>query len=149
MVCLRISAKRSLHSTGRPFIATREAIHSMSARGLPDYWSLLKPQPRSDPQIGVFSVEREALGGLLSHAIEPWMRGAPQSWFSVLICLISARNSISIRGRPPREFDFQRQKRRKPARCHRTSVSGWTIVTTSRINGNHRYIWTRNQRRCS
>src|ERR1700720_4892694 len=58
------------------------------------------------------------------------MRGAPQSWFSVLICLISARNSISIRGRPPREFDFQRQKRRKPARCQCTSVSGRTIVTT-------------------
>src|ERR1700686_2919013 len=74
------------------------------------------------------------------------MRGAPQSWFSVLICLISARNSISIRGRPPREFDFQRQKRRKPVRCQCTSVSGRTIVTTSRINGNHRYIWTRNQR---
>jgi hypothetical protein len=37
------------------------------------------------------------------------MRGAPQSWFSVLICRISARNSVSIRGRPPREFDFQRQ----------------------------------------
>jgi hypothetical protein len=34
---------------------------------------------------------------------------SPQSWFSVLICRISARNSISIRGRPPREFDFQRQ----------------------------------------
>ncbi len=62
MVCLRISAKRSLHSAGRPFIATREAIHSMSARGLPDYWSLLKPQPRSDPQIGVFSVEGPPLG---------------------------------------------------------------------------------------
>jgi hypothetical protein len=78
MVCLRISAKRSLHSAGRPFIATREAIHSMSARGLPDYWSLLKPQPRSDPQVGVSSVQREALatwsrltlGGLLSHAID-------------------------------------------------------------------------------
>ena len=28
---------------------------------------------------------------------------------SVLICRISARNSISMRGRPPREFDFQRQ----------------------------------------
>ena len=27
-----------------------------------------------------------------------------------------------------------------------TSVSGWTIVTTVRIDGNHRYIWTRNQR---
>jgi hypothetical protein len=29
------------------------------------------------------------------------MRGAPQSWFSVLICRISARNSISICGRLP------------------------------------------------
>jgi hypothetical protein len=28
------------------------------------------------------------------------MRGAPQSWFCVLICRISARNSISTRGRP-------------------------------------------------
>jgi len=28
---------------------------------------------------------------------------------TVLISRISARNSISIRGRPPREFDFQRQ----------------------------------------
>jgi hypothetical protein len=76
-------------------------------------------------------------------AVNAWRT---QSWFSVLICLISARNSISIRGRPPREFDFERQKRRKPARCQCTSVSGRTIVTTSRINGNHRYIWTRNQR---
>jgi hypothetical protein len=71
---------------------------------------------------------------------------APQSWFSVQICLISARNSISIRGRPPREFDFQRQKWRKPARCQYTSVSGRTIVTASRINRNHRYIWMKNQR---
>jgi len=29
------------------------------------------------------------------------MRGAPQSKFSVLICLISARNPASIGGRPP------------------------------------------------
>jgi hypothetical protein len=29
------------------------------------------------------------------------MRGAPQSWFSVLICLISARNSISFAGALP------------------------------------------------
>jgi len=33
-----------------------------------------------------------------------------------------------------REFDFQRQLRRKPARCNRTSVSGRTIVTTVRID---------------
>src|SRR5216684_7990705 len=37
-----------------------------------------------------------------SLSSSPWIRGAPQSWFSVLICRISARNSISIRGRPPR-----------------------------------------------
>jgi hypothetical protein len=29
------------------------------------------------------------------------MRGAPQSWYAVLICLITARNSISMRGHPP------------------------------------------------
>src|SRR5258706_10809969 len=34
------------------------------------------------------------------------MRGAPQSTFSVLICRISARNSISIRGRPPPRVRF-------------------------------------------
>jgi hypothetical protein len=37
------------------------------------------------------------------------MRGAPQSQFSVLICRISARNSASIGGRPPRRRDFHRQ----------------------------------------
>jgi hypothetical protein len=32
--------------------------------------------------------------------------------------------SVAILGRPPRERDFQRQYRRKPARCQRTRVSG-------------------------
>src|ERR1700716_59721 len=35
-----------------------------------------------------------------SLSSSPWMRGAPQSKFSVLICRISARNSASIGGRP-------------------------------------------------
>src|SRR3954454_17938803 len=56
------------------------------------------------------------------------MRGAPHSGLSTLIRRISARRSASICGRPPRERDFQRQYRRKPARCHRTRVSGRTIV---------------------
>jgi hypothetical protein len=34
------------------------------------------------------------------------MRGAPQSWFSVLICRINARSSVSICGRPPCGRDF-------------------------------------------
>src|ERR1035438_445303 len=36
-----------------------------------------------------------------SLSSSPWMRGAPQSGFSMLIRRISARNSVSIRGRPP------------------------------------------------
>jgi hypothetical protein len=46
------------------------------------------------------------------------------SGFSTLIRRINARSSASTRGRPPNERNFQRQYRRKPARCQRTSVSG-------------------------
>jgi hypothetical protein len=42
----------------------------------------------------------------------------------MLIRRINARRSDSIRGRPPRVPDFQRQYLRKPARCQRTTVSG-------------------------
>src|SRR5664279_1296913 len=35
-----------------------------------------------------------------SLSSSPWMRGAPQSGFSMLICRISARRSVSICGRP-------------------------------------------------
>src|SRR5438034_7236741 len=70
------------------------------------------------------------------------MRGAPHSGFSTLIRRISARRSASIFGRPPRERDFQRQYRRKPARCQRTRVSGRMIVMALRIDGNHRYSMT-------
>ena len=44
-----------------------------------------------------------------SLSSSPWIRGAPQSWFSVLICRINALSSVSIRGRPPSGRDFQRQ----------------------------------------
>ena len=63
-----------------------------------------------------------------------------------LIRRISARSSPSIFGRPPRERDFHRQYRRKPARCQRTRVSGRTIVMALRTDGNHRYSVTKNKR---
>src|SRR5437867_3127228 len=53
---------------------------------------------------------------------------APHKEFSALIRRISARSSASIFGRPPRERDFHRQYRRKPARCQRTRVLGRMIV---------------------
>jgi hypothetical protein len=46
----------------------------------------------------------------------------------------------------PRERNFQRQYRRKPARWHRTRVSGGTIVMALRTDGNHRYSWMKNKR---
>jgi len=36
--------------------------------------------------------------------------------------------------------------RRKPARCHRTSVSGWMVVIAFTIDGNHRYNCSKNRR---
>src|SRR2546429_6815323 len=59
------------------------------------------------------------------------MRGAPHSGLSTLIRRISARRSAAILGRPPRERDFQRQYRRKPARCQRTRVSGRDCAYTT------------------
>jgi hypothetical protein len=67
------------------------------------------------------------------------MRGAPQKGFAELISRISCRTSRATLGLPGRRRDFQRQKVRNPARCHRTMVSGRTIVTASRTVGASRY----------
>jgi hypothetical protein len=47
----------------------------------------------------------------------------------MLISRISFRISSGTIGRPPRRLDFQRQYNRKPARCQRTMVSGFTIAS--------------------
>ena len=73
----------------------------------------------------------------------PWMRGAPQSGLARLISRISRRISGVTLGLPARRLDFQRQKERKPARCHRITVSGPTIVMASRIRGAIRYKQTK------
>src|SRR5262245_35956569 len=42
-----------------------------------------------------------------SFSSSPWMRGAPHSGFSMLICRISARSPVPISGRPaPRLLSF-------------------------------------------
>src|SRR6266446_2055209 len=81
-----------------------------------------------------------------SLSSSPWIRGAPQSGFSTLIRRTNTRSSVSICGRPPRGRDVQRQYPLKPTLCQRTSVSGWMIVRTFRIDGNQRYSWIKNQR---
>ena len=74
------------------------------------------------------------------------MREAPQRGFARLISRISCRTSRGTLGLPGRRRDFQRQKVRNPARCHRTIVSGRTIVTASRTVGASRYSKTRIKR---
>jgi hypothetical protein len=41
---------------------------------------------------------------------------------------IIIRMSAGSFGRPPGDFDFHRQYKRKPARCQRITVSGLTIA---------------------
>jgi hypothetical protein len=62
----------------------------------------------------------------------PWILGAPQNGLAMAIwrmsVLVSGETSFcaGVRG-----CDFQRQKRRKPARCQRATVSGLTMTSTS------------------
>src|SRR5215469_5763607 len=67
-----------------------------------------------------------------SFCNSPWIFGAPQSEFSCARRRIRRRTSSVILGLPPRGRDFQRQYRRKLARCQPTTVSGLTITSASR-----------------
>jgi hypothetical protein len=59
------------------------------------------------------------------------IRSSPHLRFAVAIVAISARRSAGIGGRPAGR-DFQRQNSRKPCRCQRISVSGFTKVSKRR-----------------
>src|SRR6516225_4895691 len=63
------------------------------------------------------------------------MRGAPHSGLSRLIVRIKSRMSVETAGLPTRRRDFQRQCRRKPLRCQRTSVSGLKTTAASSKEG--------------
>ena len=67
---------------------------------------------------------------------EPLQRGAPHKGLAMLISRINCWISVGTAGRPRRRLDFQRQNKRKPARCHRTTVSGRTMASASRAFGN-------------
>src|SRR6516164_4203424 len=63
------------------------------------------------------------------------MRGAPHSALSRLIVRIKSRMPAGTAGLPTRRRDFQRQYRRKPLRCQRTSVSGLKTTAASSTKG--------------
>ena len=67
-----------------------------------------------------------------SLRISPWIFGAPQRGLDLAICQMSFLTSCEtspLAG--PRARDFHRQNKRKPVRCHRTTVSGLTTTSTS------------------
>jgi hypothetical protein len=66
------------------------------------------------------------------------MPSTDQSVFARLISPMSVRSSAETFGLPTRLRDRQHQYVRNPARCQRMMVSGLTIATTSRTDGNQR-----------
>jgi len=76
----------------------------------------------------------------------PWIFGAPQRGFSNARRRISARVSALTFGLPPDGRDFHFQNRRKPARCQRTTVSGFTITSTSDHRGQTCFTAVQNKR---
>jgi hypothetical protein len=73
-----------------------------------------------------------------SLSSSPWMRGAPHNGLARFISRINCRVSVGTAGRPRRLLDFQRQNNRKPARCHRITVSGLTMVSATWALGRSR-----------
>src|SRR5258705_8471875 len=70
-----------------------------------------------------------------SFSNSPWILGAPQFGFARAISAMKRRRSASFRGRPNGTRAFHFQKRRKPCRCQRTTVSGLTMRRTRRQRG--------------
>jgi len=64
-----------------------------------------------------------------SFSSSPWIRGAPHKKFSLLIRTISARTSLLILGRPPRQRPYEpdTQIAHKPRRRQRKTVAGCTM----------------------
>src|SRR5260370_10342234 len=60
----------------------------------------------------------------------PWIRGAPQVGFSTTMPKINSRTSFGVGLLPTclRTLEISRQYIRKPATCHRTTVSGVTMM---------------------
>jgi len=68
----------------------------------------------------------------------PWMRGAPQG-FSRAMVWMAVRTSRAVIGLPTSLLrDRKRQYKRKPFRCQRTTVSGFTISSGLRQFGHSR-----------
>lgn len=89
--------------------------------------------PRSGRR-GIRRSHRDTVGSEIlkpSFSNSPWIRGVPQVGFSMAIRETSSRTSL-LAGLPPptrRVLESHSQYRRKPARCHATTVRGLTRIS--------------------
>lgn len=79
------------------------------------------------------------------RASSAWMRCWPQSGFSFAIRRTSSLSSSGIRCRPPPLCSLERQRQYaiQPFRCHRKTVSGWTMSSNSRQLAKQRWPQSR------
>lgn len=94
---------------------SQPAFRRRVAASVADIWRRCARRPRSPASDGIF--------------------GAPQPEFSAAIQRTRARISLLTLSRPLRGYDRQGHYRRKPARCHPTIVSGFTMTRTSDHRG--------------
>jgi len=135
---------RSCRRTSNPYSSRNEIVGTTkrSIEAIPSAWfrrNVLQPCDGGRRRRAMYLETEVWPTSMPSLRSSPWMRGAPQRGFARLISRISCRTSRGTLGLPGRRRDFQRQKPRNPARCHRTIVSGRTIVTASRTVGASRY----------
>jgi hypothetical protein len=81
-----------------------------------------------------------------SFSNSPWIRGAPHSRFSMAMRRMRARTSASMHGLPGRRRERRLQHPRKPSRCQRATVAGWTSTSASLHRGHHGRRHSQNRR---
>src|SRR3977135_3538718 len=114
-----------------------EQIHSGDAVGMIAE-ERLPPLGRRTLRLAIYLATLVCPIAVSSLSSSPWIRGATHSGLAMLISWINLRFPSGTVGRPPRRRDFQRQYKRKPARCHLITVPGLTIASASRTRGKRR-----------
>ena len=123
---------------------TKKSIAAMPSRWFRRNVFQRSAEPRGAGCLGIHLeiVRSETTNPSLSSS--PWIRGAPQP-FSLTMRRISSRISLVVLGRPGRPLlDFHRQYVLNPWRCHRTTVSGRTMISASRHRG--QVLWRKTQK---
>jgi hypothetical protein len=113
------------------------ATTNMSIAARSGRWLRRKLRQVGEGTLGRHGIHLPTVAWLIlmpSLSSSPWMRGAPHNGLALLMRRIKARISVPILGRPGRR-DRQPQWRRKPLRCHWTTVAGLTNIIASMTCG--------------